>query len=306
MRTDHYYSSCGAGKIHYCKWTPEQPPKAVIQLVHGIAEYITRYDRFANYLNDLGFVVVGEDHMGHGDSIGEDGIRGYFHGGWFNGVQDTYQLLENTRKEYPDLPYVLFGHSMGSFMVRTILAKYPESGISAAIICGTGWQPSFALPALIKVLEGICKKNGEEKPNQKIHDLVFGDYNKRIPNPRTTKDWLSRDEEIVDRYVADPSCGFVASCGLMRDMIIGIRYVQTPANLANMKKYLPVLFIAGDADPVGPYGKGVEKAAKAFRKSGMVNVTVKLYPEARHEILNEINYREVFEDIREWLDKTVG
>lgn len=306
MRTDHYYSSCGAGKIHYCKWTPEQPPKAVIQLVHGIAECITRYDRFANYLNDLGFVVVGEDHMGHGDSIGEDGIRGYFHGGWFNGVQDTYQLLEDTKKEYPDLPYVLFGHSMGSFMVRTILAKYPESGISAAIICGTGWQPSFALPALIKVLEGICKKNGEETPNQKIHDLVFGGYNKRIPNPRTTKDWLSRDEEIVDRYVADPLCGFVASCGLMRDMIIGIRYVQTPANLANMKKYLPVLFIAGDADPVGPYGKGVEKAAKAFRKSGMVNVTVKLYPEARHEILNEINYREVFEDIREWLDKTVG
>ena len=306
MRTDHYYSSCGAGKIHYCKWTPEQPPKAVIQLVHGIAERITRYDRFANYLNDLGFVVVGEDHMGHGDSIGEDGIRGYFHGGWFNGVQDTYQLLEDTKKEYPDLPYMLFGHSMGSFMVRTILAKYPESGISAAIICGTGWQPTFALPALIKVLEAVCKKNGEETPNQKIHDLVFGGYNKRVENPRTPQDWLTRDEQIVDRYIADPLCGFVASCGLMRDMIMGIRYVQTPANLANMKKYLPVLFIAGDADPVGPYGKGVEKAAKAFRKSGMVNVTVKLYPEARHEILNEINYREVFEDIREWLDKTVG
>lgn len=306
MRTDHYYPSCGVGQIHYCKWTPEQPPKAVIQLVHGIAERITRYDRFANYLNDLGFVVVGEDHMGHGDSIGEDGIRGYFHGGWFNGVQDTYQLLEDTKKEYPDLPYVLFGHSMGSFMVRTILAKYPESGISAAIICGTGWQPTFALPTLIKVLEAVCKKNGEEIPNQKIHDLVFGGYNKRVENPRTPQDWLTRDEQIVDRYIADPLCGFVASCGLMRDMIMGIRYVQTPANLANMKKYLPVLFIAGDADPVGPYGKGVEKAAKAFRKSGMVNVTVKLYPEARHEILNEINYREVFEDIREWLDKTVG
>ena len=306
MRTDHYYPSCGVGQIHYCKWTPEQPPKAVIQLVHGIAERITRYDRFANYLNDLGFVVVGEDHMGHGDSIGEDGIRGYFHGGWFNGVHDTYQLLEDTKKEYPDLPYVLFGHSMGSFMVRTILAKYPESGISAAIICGTGWQPTFALPTLIKVLEAVCKKNGEEIPNQKIHDLVFGGYNKRVENPRTPQDWLTRDEQIVDRYIADPLCGFVASCGLMRDMIMGIRYVQTPANLANMKKYLSVLFIAGDADPVGPYGKGVEKAAKAFRKSGMVNVTVKLYPEARHEILNEINYREVFEDIREWLDKTVG
>ena len=305
MRTDHYYPSCGAGQIHYCKWTPEGEPRAVIQLVHGISEHIIRYDRFAQYLNELGFVVVGEDHMGHGDSIGEAGIRGYFHGGWFNAVQDTYQLLEDTRKEYPELPYILFGHSMGSFMARTILAKYPESGITAAIICGTGWQPTFALPALIKVLDGVCKKTGEAKPNQKIFDMVFGSYNKRIPDVRTDKDWLTRDEKIVDQYIADPLCGFVPACGLMRDMVTGIRYIQTPANLTQMKKYLPVLFIAGEADPVGSYGKGVQKAAKAFRKSGMVNVTVKLYPDARHEIHNEINYQVVFEDIRQWLEKVL-
>ena len=306
MRTDHNYPSCGAGQIHYSKWTPEQKPRGVVQLVHGIAEHIQRYDRFARYLNALGFVVVGEDHMGHGDSLGEEGVRGYFQGGWFAGVEDTYHLLELTKEEYPELPYVLFGHSMGSFMVRTILAKYPESGVSAAIICGTGWQPSFALPVLIKVVEGICKKTGEEKPNQKLHDLVFGGYNKRIENARTPQDWLTRDEGIVDQYVDDPMCGFVASCGLLRDMMMGIRYVQTPDNLSNMKKYLPVLFIAGEEDPVGPYGKGVEKAAKAFRSSGMVNVTVKLYPECRHEILNELNYEEVFEDIHQWLDKVLA
>jgi alpha-beta hydrolase superfamily lysophospholipase len=289
-------------------WKPDGEPTAVVQIVHGMCEHIGRYDGFARALCERGWLVVGIDHVGHGRTTPDPPERGVFDHktGADTMIEDQHFLRMLLSGKVHDIPYIIFGHSMGSFMARTMLCKYPDSGISAAIICGTGWQPSFALPALIKVLEGICKKNGEETPNQKIHDLVFGGYNKRIPNPRTTKDWLSRDEEIVDRYVADPLCGFVASCGLMRDMIIGIRYVQTPANLANMKKYLPVLFIAGDADPVGPYGKGVEKAAKAFRKSGMVNVTVKLYPEARHEILNEINYREVFEDIREWLDKTVG
>ena len=152
MRTEHYFASCGAGKIHYCRWTPEGEVKAVLQIIHGIAELAERYDAFARYLNSLGYLVVAEDHMGHGQSLNGDGLQGYFHGGWFYAVADTYHLMEETRKEYPDIPYILFGHSMGSFMARTILCKYPDSGISAAIICGTGWQPTFALPALIKVV----------------------------------------------------------------------------------------------------------------------------------------------------------
>jgi len=301
MRTDFTYASCGAGTIHGCRWIPEGEPKAVFQIVHGIAEFVERYDDFANYLTSLGYVVVAEDHMGHGGSIGEDGVQGYFHGGWFSAVQDTFQLMQDTMQQFPGLPYVLFGHSMGSFMARTILAKYPDSGITAAVICGTGWQPRFALPALIKVVEGICKKNGEQNPSEALQGMVFGSYNKRIDHPRTNYDWLTRDDKIVDAYIAHPLCGFTPTCGLLRDMMKGILYIETPKNLANMKKHLPVFFIAGAEDPVGPYGKGVEQAVKEFKPAGMVNVALKLYPEARHEILNEINRQEVYRDITRWL-----
>ena len=280
---------------------PEGTPKAALQIVHGIAEFAERYDDFANCLADRGFVVVAEDHMGHGGSIDGGSTQGYFTGGWFAAVEDTYTLARNTMEEYPDIPFVLFGHSMGSFMARTILAKYPDSGIAAAIICGTGWQPRLALPLVIRAVEGVCKKQGEDRPSEFLQKLIFGSYNGRIQNPRTPYDWLTRDERIVDRYAAHPLCGFTPSCGLIRDMMQGIYYVEQPKNLANMKKHLPVLFIAGKEDPVGPYGKGVEKAAKEFRKAGMVRVTCKLYPDCRHEILNELNKQEVYEDIIQWL-----
>lgn len=306
MRTDYFFDSCGSGKIHVCRWTPTGEAKAVLQIVHGIAEFVERYDDFANYLTSMGYIVVAEDHMGHGQSIGENGIRGYFHGGWFNGVADTYKLMQDTMADFPSLPYVLFGHSMGSFMVRTILAQYPDSGITAAIICGTGWQPKFALPLLIKVVEGMCKKNGEQNPSEQLQQMIFGGYNKKIANPRTASDWLTRDEAIVDAYVAHPLCGFTPACGLLRDMMKGIYYVEQPENLAKMKKHLPVLFIAGTEDPVGPYGKGVEKAAAAFIKAGMSNVSLKLYPDCRHEILNELNKQEVYDDICSWLADYIG
>ncbi len=306
MRTDHYFDSHGKGQIHFCRWTPEGTPKGVVQLVHGIAERVERYDDFATYLNSQGFLVVAEDHMGHGGSLGEDGVRGYFHGGWFTAVDDTYQLLRDTMALNPGIPYILFGHSMGSFMARTILAKYPDSGISAAVICGTGWQPTFAIPMLIRIVEGICKKNGEQTPNEQLDHLIFGGYNKRIADPRTDKDWLTRDNEIVDAYIEDPMCGFVASGGLLRDMMKGIYYVQQSGNLKNMKKDLPVFFIAGQEDPVGPYGKGVAQAAKAFRKAGMINVALKLYPECRHEILNELNKDQVYSDITKWISQVIA
>ena len=305
MRTDHCYPSCGAGQIHYCRWTPQGKPKAVLQIVHGIAEFVERYDDFANYLTEQGFLVVAEDHMGHGKSINGDGIQGYFHGGWFTAVEDTCQLLRQTKTEFPDIPYVLFGHSMGSFMTRTILCKYPDLGMDAAVICGTGWQPAFALPALIKVVQQICKKTGETKPNEKLQKLIFGGYNNRVEHRRTDFDWLTRDGAIVDAYIAHPLCGFTASCGLLRDMMQGIYYVEQPQNLAKMPKDLPVYFIAGQEDPVGSYGKGVRQAADAFTGAGMQNVSVKLYPLCRHEILNEINRAEVYRDVLNWIRENI-
>lgn len=301
MRTDFWYDSKGAGKIHACRWTPEGQPKAVVQIVHGIAEFVERYDDFANFLTGHDIAVVGEDHMGHGQSINGDGIQGYFHGGWFTAIEDTMQLMRDTMEAYPGVPYILFGHSMGSFMARTILCKYPASGIHAAIICGTGWQPSFALPALIKVVEGICKKTGETNPNEMLQGMVFGSYNKKVEHPRTPFDWLTRDAKIVDDYIAHPLCGFTASCGLLREMLKGIHYIQQKNNLAAMNKDLPVFFIAGGDDPVGPYGKGVQKCADTFVSVGMTDVKTKIYPLCRHEILNEINKEEVYEDVLRWI-----
>ena len=303
MRTDFWFDSRGAGKIHCCRWMPEGEPKAVLQIVHGIAEFIERYDDFANFLTAHGFVVVAENHMGHGQSINGEGIQGYFHGGWFTAVEDTYHLLEETKKEFPDLPYILFGHSMGSFMARTILCRYPDSGITAAVICGTGWQPAFAMPAVIKLVESVCKKVGETNPSEKLQGMIFGSYNGKVEHPRTAYDWLTRDAKIVDDYIAHPLCGFTASSGLLRDMMKGIYYIEHPKNLAAMRKDLPVFFIAGGDDPVGSYGKGVQQAAEAFRKAGMTDVSVRIYPLCRHEILNEINKEEVYEDVLQWAEK---
>lgn len=303
MRQDLWYDSCGAGQIHACRWMPEGEPRAVLQIVHGIAEFVERYDAFARYLNRLGFIVVAEDHMGHGQSINGDGIQGYFHGGWFSAVADTYRLLTDTKQAYPELPYVLFGHSMGSFMARTILCDYPDSGIAAAIICGTGWQPTLALPALIKVIEGICKKEGETNPSALIQSMAFGSYNNKVEHQRTDFDWLTRDKDIVDAYIAHPLCGFTASAGLMREMMKGIAHIQKKGNLEKMRKDLPVFFIAGGDDPVGSYGKGIHKCVEAFRKAGMTDVEMRIYPLCRHEILNEINKEEVFEDVVQWIEK---
>lgn len=305
MRRDIWYDSKGAGKIHACRWTPEGEPKAVLQIVHGIAEFVERYDDFANYLTERGYVVVAEDHMGHGQSINGDGIQGYFHGGWFTAVEDTMQLMTDTRKEYPNLPYILFGHSMGSFMARTILCKYPDSGINAAVICGTGWQPAFAMPAVIKLVDSVCKKTGETKPNEKLQNLIFGSYNSKVEHPRTPYDWLSRDAKIVDAYIAHPLCGFTASAGLLRDMMKGIYFIEQSVNLNAMRKDLPVFFIAGGDDPVGSYGKGVRQAANAFQKAGMTDVSVRIYPLCRHEILNEINKEEIYEDVIQWMESKV-
>lgn len=306
MRTDHYFDSCGEGRIHYCRWTPEAEPRAVVQILHGIAEYVERYDDFANYLTSLGYLVVAENHMGHGKSISKQTTQGYFAGGWFAAVADSYHLLELIKEEYPQLPYVLFGHSMGSFMTRTILAKYPESGIAAAVICGTGWMSPAVLQVGKTACELVCKRKGERTPDEKLNALVFGGYNGRVEHPRTTHDWLSRDHRCVDAYVADPLCGFVPSAGLLRDMMTGILHIQRKQTLGAMDIALPVFFIAGGDDPVGGYGKGVRKAAQAFRDAGMQKVDERIYPLCRHEILNELNREEVWEDVAQWLEKQLG
>lgn len=303
MRTDFYYDSLGGGRIHACRWIPEGQVKGIVQIVHGIAEYVERYDDFAEFLNSRGFLVVAEDHMGHGKSICDATPKGCFVGGWQTAVKDTYRLLKRTMEEFPGVPFILFGHSMGSFMARTILVRHPNSGISGVILCGTAWMPGAVIGAGKAVATLICKKNGEQNPSGLLQGMMFGSYNKKIEHPRTAADWLTRDNKIVDAYEADPLCGFVPSAGLVRDMMMGLQYIQDSQNLDAMDKNLPVFFIAGGDDPVGGYGTGVQRAAEEFEKHGMKQVDLRIYPLCRHEIHNEINKQEVYEDVAEWIEK---
>lgn len=302
MRTDFFFKSGSGARLHGCRWTPDSQVRAVLQIVHGIAEYVERYDGFANFLNRQGILVVAEDHMGHGKSISQECPQGYFAGGWQTAVDDTYRLTRDTMAEFRDVPFILFGHSMGSFMARTILAKYPDSGITAAVICGTGWQPAPVLAAGKAACALVCRAKGERAPSPLLQAMAFGTYNRKVEHPRTPYDWLSRDNSVVNAYKADPLCGFTPTAGLMRDMMEGIAYIQREENLAKMGKALPVLFIAGGDDPVGSYGAGVRTAAEAFRKAGMERVDVRIYPLCRHELLNEINREEIMDDVSRWID----
>lgn len=296
-----YIPSSGGGQLHCRKWIPEERPKAVVQIVHGIAEHIGRYDHFARFLNAHGYLVVAEDHMGHGGSI-VSGTQGYFSGGWLNAVADVKALHDRTAMEYPGIPYIILGHSMGSFLLRTYLYTYPAD-LDAAIISGTGWEK----PAMIKAGLLLCrieeKRLGETKTSPVLNSLIFGGYNKVFKPNRTPSDWICSDEQVVDKYQADPLCGFDATIGLARDMLTGIRMNEDPTNLMKMNKSLPVLFVSGAKDPVGGMSKGVLACIDAFKRSGIRSVTIHIYPEGRHEMLNEVNRVDVYNDILTWLDE---
>ena len=301
MRLEGYYDSCGEGRIHYYQWVPETPPRAVLQIIHGIAESADRYEETAAYFNSLGYVVSAEEHMGHGKSAASQ--QGYFEGGWLSAVKDTMHLSEKIQAEYLGLPYAFLGHSMGSFMLRTILCRFPDCRIDAAVISGTGWQPRSALPAMEAAGRTFCRKEGPKTQSELFNHMVFGRYNAKVEHRQTEYDWLTRDRAVVEEYIGNPNCGFLATNGLLRDLISGLRIVENAGNLSHMQKNLPVLFTSGTMDPVGAYGKGVKRTVSEFKKAGMQDVTMKLYPLCRHELLNEINRREILQDISSWLNE---
>ena len=302
----YFQSSIGRTSIHALKCVPDSKPRAVVQIAHGIAEHIDRYRPFMEFLADNGFVAAGNDHLGHGKSIRVPEEQGFFaeKDGWWRVVDNMDKLHDIMSKEYPELPYVLFGHSMGSFLTRTYLIKHPDK-YDGVILSGTGHQS----PAL--VLGGnaaatvMAKLNGAMGDGAKLDSLAFGTYLNKIENPRTKFDWLSRDAEQVDKYIADPLCGFVGKIGLYRDMMQGIKFITDKKNIAQMNKEKPVYFMSGDGDPVGDYGKGVERAYKAFCDAGLHDVFMRLYPGGRHEMLNETNKEQVYQDILNWLNEKI-
>ena len=304
---DFYFnSSTGKNKIHARMCVPDAEPRAIVQIIHGIAEYIDRYDEFMSFLADNGIIAVGTDHLGHGKSIESDEQTGFFayDNGWDYVVRDEEVLRLAMHENYPELPIIVFGHSMGSFMARTLLIRYPDA-FNAAIISGTGNQGAALVNGGLIMGNLVTGLKGAHHYSKFLNNLAFGSYNKIYDNPKTEYDWLSRDEANVQKYIDDPLCGFIPSCSLFRDMMTGVKFITNKKNLTAMNKDMPVYFMSGDMDPVGECGKGVQKAYNNFLEAGMKDVSIKLYPGGRHEMLNEINKDEVYTDILAWLGSKI-
>ena len=304
---DFYFnSSTGKNKIHARMCVPDTEPRAIVQIIHGIAEYIDRYDEFMRFLADNGIIAVGTDHLGHGKSIESEEQTGFFayENGWDYAVRDEEVLRLAMHENYPELPIIVFGHSMGSFMARTLLIRYPDA-FNAAIISGTGNQGSALVNGGLFMGNLVTGLKGAHHYSKFLNNLAFGSYNKIYENPKTEYDWLSRDEANVQKYIDDPLCGFIPTCSLFRDMMTGVKFITNKKNLTAMNKDMPVYFMSGDMDPVGECGKGVQKAYNNFLEAGMKDVSIKLYPGGRHEMLNEINKDEVYSDILTWLGSKI-
>ena len=302
-----FLSSDGKTMLHGISWEPEGKVIAVLQIVHGVAEYIGRYDGFARFLNEQGIAVVGHDHLGHGSSVTANGTPVYFGDGntWQTVVDDVYLLHNRLKETYPSVPHLLMGHSMGSFVVRSYLIRYPGT-VKAAILMGTGWQGSLTITAGIAIANIIARK-GADKTSDLVTKLAFGPYLKPFKPIRTELDWLSADTENVDAYIADPLCGAPPTVGLFREMLKGFRFNQKFKNLDKMGSRTPILLISGEKDPVGDLGAGVRQTYAEFKRSGVGDCTMKLYPGLRHEILNEKAMQQtVYEDIWNWMKERLA
>ncbi|MBR0025949.1 MAG: lysophospholipase [Clostridia bacterium] len=287
-------------RIYYPKGTP----KGILQLAHGMAEHIDRYDEFAKTLCAQGYLFAANDHAGHGRSLKDDAHKGYFaaEDGWTAVVEDLRELRAVLKAEYPELPYILMGHSMGSFLARTYAARYPDE-MDALIISGTsGKNPVLGIAKWLASRE--IKKHGAMTPSLLLNKLAFGSYNKQFKPERTGFEWLTTVDSIVDAYVADPLCGFPFTAAGFRDLFNGLGEVSEPS-WAGKVPNVPILIFSGDQDPVGANGKGVKEVADALVKSGHA-VTLKLYPGCRHEMLNESCKEEVSEDILAFLGSVVN
>lgn len=308
-----YVSHSKKAYINAKLWTnarfggPDHPgvesPKAVVQIVHGMAEYIDRYDDFARYLVNRGFVVCAEDHVGHGGSATSSDDFGHIpmKGGKKIVVGDVHTLRVMVAPMFPDVPYVLYGHSMGSFIARSYIARY-SSGLAACVLSGTGNVPANLSKMGNTLARFIASIWGETHRSKIIDNMGAGAYGKKIKNARTDLDWLSTDESVVDAYIADDKCGFMFTVGGYATLLDLTAEVVTPECAESVSKDLPILLVAGDGDPVGDMGEGVRAAAQLLSDAGVKTVDCKIYEGMRHEIHNEVGKDQVYDDIASWIE----
>lgn len=291
--------------IHVYKWEPENKnPIGIVQISHGMSETAIRYEYFAKNLTDNGYIVYINDHRGHGltaktiDNVGcladSDGFT-YL-------VEDINTLTNIIKEENEDLPIFLFGHSMGSFASQRYIMEYGNN-IDGLILSGSNGKHGFILNIAEKIINYEIKKKGRLHRSKALDSLIFGGNNKKFKSPRTEFDWLSRDEKEVDKYIEDPFCGVLFTCGFFYDFIKGLQEIEDKENLKKVPLDLPIYIMSGDKDPIGKNGKGVLRLRDRYIKLGVKDVLCKLYEGGRHEMLNETNKDEVIRDILNWINE---
>lgn len=301
-----FRSSCDACDIRYVKYLPNGKIKAILQIAHGMREFIDRYEEFADFLCNNGYLVVGNDHVGHGGSVNSQDDWGFFPGEDGNRtlLDDVYKLTTIIKSEYPNVPYFIMGHSMGSFYVRQYICEYGNE-VDGAIIMGTGHQPLTMLKSGMTACKLFATGKGWKYRSRAIHRMIFGQYNKRIKNAKTGAEWLTKDYDVINYYITEPRCTFKFTLNGYYNMFKGMSRLHDVNLLNNIPKDLPILFVSGQEDPVGDYGDGVLAAVKSIKDVGCKNIETILYPNDRHEILNEADKDIVYSDILNWLNDKI-
>ncbi len=301
-------SSDGDNRIHAIIWMPDREkyvqPKGIVQIAHGMAEYAGRYEELAASLTARGFLVAGNDHLGHGRSVKSTGDWGHIAGASGSAcmVNDLHRLTRILKKRFPNCPYFLLGHSMGSFLARRYLMTYGRE-LNGAVLLGTGDHGAgVALAGLL--LAGLMKLcRGERFRSAFLRKLMFGSYNRRIRNPRSANDWVCSDPEIMKAYNSDPACTFVFTAGGVAALMKTLLFIGKRANIGHIPKNVPILMASGREDPVGNYGKAVEKVSRIYRRAGIRDITVRLFDHCRHELHNEVGRKAVHALIGDWLEE---
>lgn len=291
--------------ISYFRWKSHEQveTKGIVLILHGMAEHALRYEEFAKFLNEKGYTVYACDHRGHGKTGLEMDKLGYFgKDGWNLIVNDVYQFVTLIKKENKELPIVLFGHSMGSVLARTCIAEFGQE-FSGVIISGTtnGMNGITRKVGLI-LSRMIARFIGREKVSPFLQLVFFGNYNKKFSDGKTPFEWLTRDKKEIHKYIEDDLCGFICTSGFFVDMMDGINQNIKKRNLQRIPKNLPMFIFSGSMDPVGNFCKDIKKTYNLYKKTaGLNNVHCKLYEGGRHEMLNEINRLDVYEDVYKYL-----
>lgn len=303
--TEKIASKDSKNSLNTVIWETEKEPVGVLQIVHGMAEYIDRYDNFAKYMTEHGFNVIGHDHLGHGYSVSDERDYGFF--AEENGdkiiIEDMHSVTQYAKEKWEELPNFILGHSMGSFCLRQYLTKY-SNDVFGAIIMGTGWIPSAAALLGKTIATNTCKSKGSHTVNPLLIKLTLEPYNKPFAPARTNCDWLSKDEKQVDLYVNDKLCGFDFTAGAYKDFFTVLEKIAKNKQLIGMRKSLPILITSGSVDPVGGK-KACEKLNAQYKRCGIDDVTLKLWENDRHEILNELDKSDVYEYICTWLKSKI-